>query len=73
MSKIKISEAVEIYSADPGRLGRKDALVTYTVDGVRTYMITIPAEDATPERITEKIREAEEARSKLIGKEFEVG
>lgn len=72
MSEVKIIEAVEIYSPDPARVGKKDTLVTYTVDKLHTYLITIPAEDATEDRIMEAIRKAEQARGKLIGKTFEV-
>lgn len=70
--QIKIIEAVDLFSADPERLGKKDRMITYTVDGARRYMIVIPAEEATEERIMEEIRTAEESRARLIGKEFEV-
>lgn len=70
--EIEIIEAVEMFSADPARMGKKDALVTYTVDKARTYMITLPAEEATEERIEQEIRKAEEARGRIIGKKFEV-
>ena len=72
MPKIKIIEAVDIPSAEPARLGMKDSWVTYTVDGVRTYAVTLHAEDATPERIQEEIRKAETARAQIVGQEFEV-
>lgn len=70
--EIEIIEAVDIFSADPGRIGKRDRLVTYTVDKRRTYMITLPAEEATEDRIIEEVRKVEEARGKLIGKKFEV-
>ena len=70
--KIKVIEAVEIYSATPERLGKKDALITYSVDEVGIYMVTLPAEEATEDKIKEAITKAETARQKLIGKEFEV-
>ena len=70
--EIKIIEAVEIFSAEPARVGKKDTLITYTVDKIRTYMIVIPSEEATEERIVETIRKAEESRGRIIGKTFEV-
>ena len=70
--EIEIIEAVDIFSTDPARIGKKDSLVTYTVNKVRTYMIVIPSEEATEARIEEEIRSAEEARGKIIGKKFEV-
>lgn len=72
MADIEIIEAVDIFSAEPARVGKKDSLITYTVNKVRTYMITVPSEEATEERILEEIRKAEEARGRLIGKKFEV-
>lgn len=70
--EIEIIEAVQIFSPEPARVGKKDTLVTYTVDKRRTYMITLPSEEATEDRITEAIRKTETDRGKLIGKKFEV-
>lgn len=70
--EIQIVEAVDIFSPTPDRIGKKDTLVTYTVDKRRTYLISLPAEDATEERIIAKIREAETARGRIVGKTFEV-
>jgi len=72
MADIEIIEAVDIFSAEPARIGKKDSLITYTVNKVRTYMITVPSEEATEDRILEEIRKSEEARGRLIGKKFEV-
>lgn len=70
--EIEIIEAVDIFSTDPARVGQKDTMVTYTVDKRRTYMVILPAEEADEARIEAAIRQAEEARGKLIGKKFEV-
>jgi hypothetical protein len=72
MAEVKILNAVEIYSPEAARLGKKDVLVTYSVGGTRTYLITLPAEDITEDKIIAAIRAAEEARAKIIGKTFEV-
>ena len=72
MPEIEIIEAVDMFSPEPARVGKKDTLVTYTVDKTRTYMITLPSEEATEDAILTKIKEAEEARGKIIGKKFEV-
>ena len=70
--KISIIEAVEIFSGDPTRMGKKDTWVTYTVDEARTYQLVMPAEDATEEEIERRIRKAEEDRARIVGKEFEI-
>jgi len=72
MAEIEITEAVEIFSADPARVGKKDTLITYTVDKTRTYMIVLPAEEATEAKIVEEIKKVERERAKLIGKKFTI-
>jgi len=70
MPEIVIVDAVEVYSADRARLGKKDTWITYTVDGARTYMITLPAEIATEAVITAEIKKREAERAKLVGKKI---
>ena len=72
MPDIEVTEAVEMFSADPARVGKKDTWVTYVVNGARTYSIIIPSEEATEARIEEEIGKAESERAKLIGKKFTV-
>ena len=70
--EVEIVEAVEVYSVDPKRLGKKDTLVTYKREDGRTYFVTLPSEEATEVRIVQEIKKAEAERDKLIGKKFEV-
>jgi hypothetical protein len=72
MPEIEITEVVEVYSADRARLGKKDVWITYTVDKVRPYMITLPAETATETTILAEIKKREAERAKLVGKKFTV-
>jgi len=70
--EVEIIEAVDVFSADPARTGKKDTWITYkTADG-RAYMITLPAESATEQEIQKRIREAEAKRTAIIGKKFTV-
>lgn len=44
MATVKILDKREVPSADPQRIGKFDALITYQADTFRTYIITIPDE-----------------------------
>ena len=44
MPEVTILDKREIPSAEPGRVGRMDALITYQLDTFRTYLITLPNE-----------------------------
>lgn len=70
--EVEIIEAVEIPSMEPGRVGKKDTWITYTVDQVKTYQLIIPSEEAKEAEIEKRIREAEKERAKLIGRKFTI-
>jgi len=44
VATVTIIDKREIPSADPARVGRMDAMITYSVDTFRTYLITMPDE-----------------------------
>lgn len=58
MPTVKILDKREIPSADPLRVGKMDAMITYQVDTFRTYLITIPNEELTPDVEDEVIKAA---------------
>jgi hypothetical protein len=72
MPEIEILDVVEIFSPQPGRIGKKDVMVTYTVGGVRRYVVTLPAEDASEAKIVEHIKKVEAERQKVVGKKFTI-
>jgi len=76
MATIKILDKREIPSADPARVGKFDALITYQVDTFRTYLITVPQEELTPEAEDEVIKAAIRKdlaeRERWAGKELEI-
>lgn len=76
MAAVKILDKREIPSADPGRVGKFDSMITYQIDTFRTYLITVPAEELTPEAEDEVIRAAIRAdmaeRERWAGKELEI-
>jgi hypothetical protein len=76
MAAVKILDKREIPSADPTRVGKMDAMITYQIDTFRTYLITIPNEELTPEVEDEVIRAAIRKdmaeRERWAGKEIEI-
>jgi len=79
MAEIEITDAMQIYTADPARRGMHDLMVTYSVDKARIYMLAIPIEEVTtPDgkidhpKVFEKIKEAERERAKLVGQKFKI-
>lgn len=70
--KIKIIDVRDFPSTDPKRIGKFDRVVTYQVDPFHTYVVTIPKEEYTEERLKEEIRKAQKERELIIGKEIEL-
>jgi len=77
--KVRIITRVRFPSADPGRLGRYDEVITYMTPDGRTWMITIPAEifdgriEAEQERIiAERIKADIQARAVWEGREITI-
>jgi len=71
---VKILDKREIPSAAPDRVGKMDSMITYQIDTYRTYLITVPAEDLTPEAEEQVIKAAIRAdmaeRERWAGKEL---
>jgi len=77
--KFKIVDIVTIPSAEKGRLGKYDAVITYQDEALRTRVVVIPYEKikGKPEEeafkiIAEAIRRKETERLKYIGKEVTI-
>ncbi len=75
--RFRIIDHVVIPSAQPGRLGKNDLVITYQDEAMRTRMITVPYEqlagksDAEQlEIIRRAIAAAEAERAKFVGKEI---
>ena len=72
MSVVTIIDVRDSPGATIARAGKMDVVVTYTVDGQRSYVISMPKEDFTPDAAMARIRADEAERLKLIGETFEV-
>ena len=75
--RFKILDLTVIPSAEPGRVGKKDAIITYQDEAMRVRVITIPNEEIEgkpePEAlaiITNAIKAQEAERTKWIGREI---
>jgi len=77
--KYKIVDITVIPSAEPGRIGKKDAVITYQDEALRTRVVVIPYEkiegkptDEMLSIIAAAIRKQETERLQLIGKEVTI-
>lgn len=59
-------------SADPKRARKQDRTYLYTSDGWGPYMVIVPDEDFTEQKLTAAIKAQEAKRDQFVGKEFEV-
>lgn len=66
----KVIDTRRIPSADPGRVGKFDWLVTYQVDAYRTYMVPIAEDTLSEDIIKEAVRRDLEAIQAWTGKEL---
>lgn len=71
-NEIAITEAVDVFSMDPARAGKKDAWITYKYPDGRTYILTMPAELATEAEIEKRIKAQEVNRHKTIGRKITI-
>lgn len=72
MSLIRVVNMIEFPAREPTRQGKMDVIVTYVADEQRSYTITIPKEEYTPEKAKELIKKEELERLKLIGQSIDV-
>jgi len=70
--KVKILDIRDVPSTEPDRLGKLDRLVTYQVGPGQVYMIRIPLEEFSEERLKEEIKKDLEERKRWVGKEIEI-
>jgi len=75
--KYTIIDMTVIPSAEPGRIGKKDAIITYRDAAMRTRVVSIPyeklegkSEEEQLAIITEAIKAMESERSRFVGKEI---
>jgi len=76
MPTVTIIDKREIPSADPARVGKMDAMITYSVDTFRTYLITLPDEKLggpdEEEVVSEAIRVDLKERERWAERKIEV-
>lgn len=68
----KVIDARRIPSAEPSRIGKLDWLVTYQLDAMRVYMVTIAVDVLTEPLIQDAVKKDIEAIARWTGKEFTI-
>ena len=71
-TKFKLFDLRRVPSAEPTRAGKFDQLIMYELDPMRRYIVRIPEEDFTEERMLEAIKADIAERAKFAGKEYEL-
>lgn len=66
----EIVSILDIPSAQPSRFGKTDVLVTYRVDPLHSFTITMAREDATSDNVQKAIRADWATRKDLFGKKI---
>ena len=71
-TKFKIFDIRKVPSGEPERAGKFDQLVMYELDPMRRYIVRIPLEEFTEERMLQSIKADIAERAKFAGKEYEL-
>lgn len=71
-TKFKLFDVREVPSAEPERVGKYDKLVMYELDPMRRYIVKIPAEEFSEEKMLAAIKADMADRAQYIGKEYEL-
>ena len=74
--RVRILDRTRIPSPEPGRIGKYDEIITYQDAAMRTYVLTISAEELEGKTedeqlaiITERIRVQTAERARWVGRE----
>ncbi len=70
--EVRILDTRKIPSADAGRVGKSDYVVTYQVDGLRTHYVVLPIEAPSEAQIQAAIKAEEKARASTVGRAFTI-
>lgn len=71
-TKFKVFDVRKVPSGDPARVGKYDQLVMYELDPMRRYIVRIPEEDFSEDRMIEAVKADMAERAKFTGKEYEL-
>jgi len=69
---VKIVDTREYPSIDPARMGKFDVIITYQTDAFHTYLVTLPKDGLSEEKIKEAIKKEMTEREKWIGKDIKI-
>ena len=70
-TKFKVFDIRRVPSADVDRIGKYDQLVMYELDPMRRYILRIPEEEYSEERMVRAVKEDITKREEITGKGYE--
>ena len=71
-TKFTVFDIRRVPSAEPERMGKWDSLVMYELDAMRRYIVRIPEEEFSDERMIQAVKKDIEERAKYAGREYEI-
>ena len=71
-TRFKVFDVRRVPSAEPDRIGKYDQLVMYELDPMRRYIIRIPEEEFSEDRMKLAVKEDIAQREQYTGKEYEI-
>lgn len=71
-TKFKIFDIRKVPSAEPTRAGKYDQLIMYELDPMRRYIVRMPEDEFTEDKMIQAIKEDIAERAKFTGKEYEL-
>jgi hypothetical protein len=71
-TKFKVFDVRKVPSAEPERIGKFDQLIMYELDPMRRYIVRIPAEEFSEDRMKQEIKKDMAEREAFTGKEYEI-
>jgi len=73
MAKFKVTDIRKIPSGNPSRIGKMDYIVTYQLDPLHVYMVTIDKDTVTEADIKQAVKADLNTMARYVNREFETG
>jgi len=71
-TKFKVFDVRKVPSAEPERVGKYDQLIMYELDPMRRYIVRVPEDEFTEDRMIRAVKEDIAEREQYTGKEYEI-
>lgn len=73
MAKFKVTDIRKIPSGDNARIGKMDYIVTYQLDPLHVYMVTINKDTISEADIVQAVKADLDTMGQYVGRELDTG